>query len=76
MIATSEKVAAHLQEVQRIVREKTGLDLSEDRITEVHMMSLEPATLAKSIVFSLTGNAIDLAEPGDDEREARSADKL
>jgi hypothetical protein len=76
MSASTDKMAAHMQAVQRLVREKTGLDLSEEEITRVHLLSLEPARLAKSVVFSLTGNPLDLAEPGDDEREAQSADKL
>ena len=75
MSVSTEKMAAHMKEVQRLVREKTGIDLSEEEITRVHMLSLEPVRLAKSIMFSLTGNPLDLSEPGDDDHEAQSADK-
>ena len=72
MSAAGERCRAHLQQVQAIVRKKTGLELGEQDIIDVHLLSLEPAVLAKTIVFSLTGNPLDLAEDGDDEREAQT----
>jgi hypothetical protein len=72
MSIMSEQSRARVQRVQAIVREKTGLELGEQDIMAVHLLSLEPAVLAKSIVFSLTGNALDLVEEGDDEREAQT----
>jgi hypothetical protein len=72
MSIMSEQSRARVQRVQAIVREKTGLELGEQDIMAVHLLSLEPTVLAKSIVFSLTGNALDLVEEGDDEREAQT----
>lgn len=73
MSVANVRIAAQVDEVRRIVREKSGLDLSVPEIVRVHLLSIEPTSLAKSIVFSLTGNVLDLAEDGDDEREVGNA---
>ena len=72
MIPVTARSRAQVEQVQAIVREKTGLELEPQHIIDLHLLSLEPTTLAKTIVFSLTGNVLDLAEDGDDEREART----
>ena len=76
MSTITEKTRSRVQQVQAIVRGKTGLDLAEQEIIEMHLLSLEPDVLARAVVFSLTGNALDLAEDGDDEREVRTATPL
>ncbi len=68
----TEKARGRVQRVQAIVREKTGLELAEQEVIDMHLLALEPTVLARTIVFSLTGNVLDLAEDGDDEREART----
>jgi hypothetical protein len=72
MSSITEKSRGRVQRVQAIVREKTGLELAEQEVIDMHLLALEPAVLARTIVFSLTGNVLDLAEDGDDEREART----
>lgn len=62
-----------IQEVQRLVHEQTNVTLSEDRIIWIQLLSTEPEVLARSIVYSLTGDPACLSEPGDDETESRSA---
>lgn len=69
---SEQKIRTQLLEVQRIVREKTGVELSPEQITTIHLLALEPATLARSIVFSITGQVVELAEPGDDGVEAQT----
>jgi hypothetical protein len=73
MNATLNKPRALVQQVQAIVRARTGLELAEQEIIDVHLLSLEPAVLARTIVFSLTGNVADLADDGEDERETRAS---
>jgi len=74
MTAANDRITAQVQEVQRIVREKAGLELHEQEIIEIHLLAMEPAVLAKSIVFRITGNVLDLADEGDDEHEARAGE--
>ena len=74
MTTANDKITAQVQEVQRIVREKAGLELHDQEIIEIYLLSMEPTVLAKSIVFSLTGNVLDLADEGDDEHEARAGE--
>lgn len=68
-----EQVTAKVAQVQRIVLEKAGLALSADEIVKVHLLALEPEILARSIVFSLTGNVLDLSEDDDELPEERDA---
>jgi hypothetical protein len=73
MSTITEDCQGRVQRVQTIVREKTGLELSAQEIAELHLLTLEPVVLARSIVYNLTGSALDLAEDGDDEREIQAA---
>ncbi len=67
-----KKISAKVALVQKIVREKTGLALSADEIIKVRLLAMEPALLARALVFSITGNPIDLTEDDDPEEEAAS----
>ncbi|NUQ66349.1 MAG: hypothetical protein HUU20_28130 [Pirellulales bacterium] len=72
MNTIAEKCQGPVQCVKAIVREKTGCELTDQEIIDLHLLALEPAVLARSIVFKLTGKDSELAEDGDDECEVHT----
>ncbi len=70
----ADKVIAEMvARVQKIVHEKSGLDLTADEVIKVHLLAMEPDFLARSIVFSLTRNPIDLGGQDDAETAEETA---
>jgi len=67
--AVTEKVAR----VQKLVLERAGLAMTADEIVKVHLLSMEPEILARSIIFSVTGNVLDLSEDDDELPEEHDA---
>lgn len=68
-----KKIAESVARVQKIVHEKAGLNLTADEVVKVHLLAMEPDFLARSIVFSLTRNPIDLGSQDDEETAEEAA---